>query len=322
VTKRCEVCQSLLDEEDLFCSNCGTEAPKPEPVERPPDGNRVATYNFTCNSCGAAMSYDASAQGLRCPFCGSVEMVAQSDVRILAPQKVVPFRVAREEAVAAMRRWLGRGFWRPGRLAQEASVVTMTPVYVPYWVFEARTHTHWTADTDRTPPGARGDWYPLAGEHHGQYSGLLIGASGALTPGETTDLCPFDLAAAVPPEQVDLENITVEQFSLLRKYARPMAREGLEQSEAEACRAAYVPGGARNVHVNVLVEGMASVPVLLPVWIMAYRFRDRVFRFLVNGQSGRATGRAPTSWLKVVTAILLFLLAALALAALASLAAH
>ena len=24
---KCAVCQALLDEEDLFCSNCGTEAP-------------------------------------------------------------------------------------------------------------------------------------------------------------------------------------------------------------------------------------------------------------------------------------------------------
>lgn len=310
---KCEVCQSLLDEEDLFCANCGTEAPKPAEQPRPRDSNRLATYNFTCSGCGASMSYDASAQALRCPFCGSVNMVAQADAKILAPQWVVPFRLKRDEAQAVMRRWLGRGFWRPGTLAQEAAVVKMVPVYVPYWVFQAQTHTYWTADTDRTPPGARSDWCPLAGEHHGQYSGLLVGASGALTAGETAELCPFDLSTAVPPDGVDLENITVEQFSVPRKYARPLACEGIEQSEAQACQVAYVPGRARNVHVNVRIEGMASHPVLLPVWIMAYRFRDRVFRFLVNGQTGRATGQAPTSWTKITVAILITILAILLL---------
>jgi DNA-directed RNA polymerase subunit RPC12/RpoP len=313
MNSKCEVCQSLLDEEDLFCPNCGTEAPKPPTESRPPDTNRLAKTNFTCSGCGASMSYDASAQALRCPFCGSVDMVAQSDAQILAPQWVMPFRLKREEAEAVMRQWLGRGFWRPGSLAQEAAVVKMTPVYVPYWVFQARTHTHWTADTDRTPPGARSDWYPLAGEHHGQYNGLLVGASGALTAAETGELCPFDLSAAVAPDQVDLENITVEQFSVPRKYARPLARDGLEQSECETCQATYVPGRARNVHANVLIEGMASYPVLLPVWVMAYRFRDRVFRFLVNGQTGRATGHAPTSWLKILTTALLVILGLLGL---------
>jgi hypothetical protein len=43
--------------------------------------------------------------------------------------------------------------------------------------------------------------------------------------------------------------------------------------------------------------------MLLPVWIMAYRYQDDVFRFLINGQTGRATGKAPVSWRKIVAAI-------------------
>lgn len=301
---KCEVCGSLIDEEDLFCANCGTEAPKREEREgAPADSARVARHNFECSGCGASMSYDAGAEALGCPFCGSVDMREKQDARILAPSRVVPFRLSREEAEAAMRAWLGRGFWRPGDLAQEANVVKMTPVYVPYWVFEATTHTYWTADTSQTPVGARGDWYPLSGEHRGHYAGMLIGASGALTPSETAAICPFDLSAGRPPEEVDLENVTVEQFSLARKYARPLARQGLEQSEAATCESRYVPARARNVHVNVRIESMASEPVLLPVWIMAYRYRDRLFRFLLDGQTGRATGQAPVSLNKILIAV-------------------
>jgi DNA-directed RNA polymerase subunit RPC12/RpoP len=301
---KCEVCGSLLDEEDLFCPNCGTEAPQPEKEdEGAADSARTATHNFDCSGCGASMSYDARAEGLRCPFCGSSEMVQKRDAKILAPRRVVPFTLARDEAEATMRQWLGRGFWRPGDLAQRANVVKMTPVYVPYWVFRAETHTYWTADTSQTPSGARGDWFPLSGEHRGSYSGLLIGASGALTPAETAQVAPFDLATGVPPEEADLENVTVEQFSLPRKYARPLARQGLEQSETAACQRDYVPGKARNVHVNVRIEQMASEPVLLPMWMTAYRFKDRVYRLLVNGQTGRTTGQAPTSMAKILAAV-------------------
>jgi hypothetical protein len=67
----------------------------------------------------------------------------------------------------------------------------------------------------------------------------------------------------------------------------------------------YVPGRARNVRVNVRLEGLSSRPILLPVWVMAYKYRETVYRFLVNGQTGRATGHAPVSWKKmiIVTAI-------------------
>ncbi len=219
---RCSVCTSLLDEEDLFCANCGTECP---PRERPnaaqDRATRTSRDNFECSGCGASMSYDASAKSLRCPFCGSLDMVARPDIAVLNPSTVVPFRFEQSEALARLREWLGKGFWRPGALARQAAVVKITAVYVPYWVFQAQTHTFWTADTNQTPPGARGDWYPLSGEHHGSYAGVLVGASGALTAQETAALQPFDLDSGVPAAQVDLDNVVVEQLALPRKYARP-----------------------------------------------------------------------------------------------------
>jgi len=39
--------------------------------------------------------------------------------------------------------------------------------------------------------------------------------------------------------------------------------------------------------------------VLLPVWISAYRYRDKVYRFIINGQTGEVSGESPKSWWKV-----------------------
>jgi len=302
--QKCEICGALIDEEDLFCANCGTEAPRAQQVAGEL-GSRETTHNFQCRGCGASMSYDASEKTLRCPFCGGDGLDRQENAKVLAPNRVVPFRLSREQAEQQLREHLGRGFWRPGDLAQAAQVTKMTPVYVPYWVFQAQTHTYWTADTSQTPVGARGDWYPLSGEHRDSYAGLLVGASGALTPAETSALCPFDLAGAVVPQQVDLENATVEQFGVQRKYARPLARQGLQNLEASAIQQRYVPGRCRNLKVNTRIENLASEPMLLPVWMMAYRYKDRLFRFLVNGQTGRATGQKPTSTQKILLAVIL-----------------
>jgi predicted RNA-binding Zn-ribbon protein involved in translation (DUF1610 family) len=298
---KCTVCGALLDEEDLFCANCGTEAP------RSADSNQagatfVATYNFECQGCGASMSYDASAQTLRCPFCGSEKLEGQHDVKMLRPQSVVPFAINEQDALARLRHWLGSSFWRPGDLAQAAVVTTLTQVYVPYWVFAARVFTYWTADTSQTPPGACGDWYPLSGENRASYGGLLVGGSSVLTPAETSAICPFDLAQAVPPEQVDLNNVVYEQFRVQRKYARPLAQAELEDLERQAC-AKFVFGRCRNLKANVRTEGLTGEPTLLPVWIMAYRYRNRLFRFLVNGQTGQCTGSAPTSYSKIAAVV-------------------
>jgi DNA-directed RNA polymerase subunit RPC12/RpoP len=283
---------------------------------------QTSTHNFVCDGCGASMSYDASARTLRCPFCGSLGLSKQEDSKSIAPQRIVRFAVDHQRASAILRQWLGRGFWRPGDLANAAEITKVSAVYVPYWVFQARTHTYWTADSNQVPFGARGDWVPVFGEHHGAYQGLLIGASGVLTPQETSDLCPYDLSAAEPTGNVDTDNVIVEQFRVQRKYARPLAHQSLENLDRNACQH-YVPGRCRNLRVNVLQEGLTSEPLLLPVWMMAYRYRDRVFRFLINGQTGRASGQAPVSWNKILGVIaiagLFVLLVFLAMAIVAAL---
>src|SRR3954453_22040750 len=112
---KCSVCGALLDEEDLFCANCGTEAPQAEALDKA--HTQLATHNFQCQGCGASMSYDASAQTLRCPFCGSTKLEEQKDAKTLEPEFVLPFVLSESEALRRLREWLGRGFWRPGDLA-------------------------------------------------------------------------------------------------------------------------------------------------------------------------------------------------------------
>lgn len=306
--ERCATCGALVDVEDLFCPNCGTEVPERQAARAP----RLATNarNFECRGCGATMNYDAEARALKCPFCGSVDLAEDASRGLLAPELVVPFAFDRAEAEGRLRAWLGSSFWHPNDLREAAALTELRPVYVPFWIFETTVSTHWTADTDRTPPGARGDWSPLAGHVGRTYNDLWVPAGGGLSPAEVWAILPFDTTAAVPPDQVDLESVTVEQFAVPRRYARPLAQERLETLEAEAV-AAEVPGRSRNVHVNVLMQGSTSRPALAPVFVMAYRYREAVYRIVLNGQNGRITGNAPFSWAKVASIVGLVVLAVL-----------
>lgn len=301
ILTKCEICGGNLDEEDLFCSECGTEAPKRE-KQSAPLVQALSTHNFTCEGCGASMSYDARAQTLRCPFCGSEKLKQEEDQNTLKPRWVVPFAIREADATTALRAWLGKGFWRPGDLAKAAVVTKMTPVYVPYWVFSATTFTYWTGDTSATPVSTHSGWYPVSGKHQGSYENVLVGASGALTAAETQAICPFDISQGVAPEKIDLENAICEQFRVQRKYARPLVRSQIEDLERKFC-SSYIQGNSRNVHVNVRIQDLTSEPILLPIWIMAYQYQGRLYRFVMNGQTAKSTGQAPTSVAKVAGAI-------------------
>ena len=44
--------------------------------------------------------------------------------------------------------------------------------------------------------------------------------------------------------------------------------------------------------------------LLLPVWLLAYRYRERVFQVLVNASTGEVDGERPYSAWKIATAII------------------
>lgn len=300
---RCTICRCQIDDEELFCSNCGTEAPVAktdltgQSVQIPK--HQRSLHSFQCSGCGASMSYDASAQSLRCPFCGSTALEENRDSRTLRPTHVIPFVLDAQTSQNVLREWLSKGFWRPGKASSEATVNELTNVFVPFWVVSSQTRTDWTGDSSQPPRYSRSGWYPVTGEHQGSYSSVLVNASSILSQGEIQGVSPFDFRSAVPPDDVNLDHVIVEEFRMPRKYARPIARAMIEELERATCRR-YVPGNSRNMHVNVQLSSLHSEPVLLPLWILVYRFRGRPYRVLINGQSGRIAGEAPFAYGKLI----------------------
>lgn len=310
---RCEKCREFLDEGDLFCPSCGHEAPGHEQDE--PAG-RIQVHRFECTGCGATLTWELEAQGLQCAFCGREALEKREPVSVPAPRLVVPFQIDRERAWTMFREWLGRGFYRPGDLLLESKVTEMRSVYLPCWAFSVECHLYWTADSNFTPPGAKADWAPHFGEHLTRYTHRLVAASGALTAHEIGKLGNWSLDRAVPYAPELLRDTPAEAFSLTRKRARAYAFASFEQQVRADCTP-QVPGSRkRNLKVNPLYTGAEAWPVLVPVWILAYEYRKRRYRFLINGQTGQVEGTAPVSPWKVlaVVGVVVLLLVLLVLA--------
>jgi DNA-directed RNA polymerase subunit RPC12/RpoP len=307
----------LIDLEDLFCAGCGRETPPPAGDDGGGGGDRGRAsrvedgfVGFQCESCGASVTYDADRQGLRCAFCGSVSMAREeAPTGRIQAERFVPFEVSREDAERLFRAWIAKGLFRPFGIRSLARLVSIEPLYLPFWRFRAETHTYYAGDSSRTPPGARADWCPVFGERSGSVENVLVGATGALSASELEALEPFDFSRRRPYHREELKGHGVEDFGLGRRGARPRARAAMLRVEKALC-AAEIPGRSRNVGVNTIFTNLRSEPVLLPIWINAYRYKEETYRFIVNGQSGRASGTAPVSYLKLA----LVALAALALA--------
>lgn len=269
-----------------------------------------------CEQCGACTTVAGKDKTARCAFCAS-ELVSESDAREqITPTCVIPFKIEKEEAAKSFRTWI-RGLWlRPNDLKRMAKVAAIDGVYTPFWTFDAQAESRWRAESGyayqesqsyndhegkrRTRQVTKYRWQNSQGQREAFYDDLLVCASKGLERDLVRRLEPYNTTTELVPYKPEyLAGWSAEQYALEPKQAWAMARQDLEDREY-AASGDEVPGDKhRGLQVTTKLSEVSWKHVLLPVWIAAYRYNGKSYRFLVNGETGEVSGEAPFSYWKL-----------------------
>ena len=334
-TRACEQCGGPVERWDRFCPSCGA----PQEVETPAEEAVPQQRHFRCKNCGAEVAVDPDQRSYVCAFCDStyvVEFSPETSGR-QSPEFVIGFSVTHDQAMEKFRTWLTSNSWfRPGDLIMAEVAEKLRGVYLPFWSFSMlaqstwsasigeywyRTETYTTTENGKTVTKTRQvretEWWNLAGQHHNYYSGYLVSGSRGLPQGQAERIKPFHLAALRRYQPFFLAGWLSEEYSVERDDALVACQQVFRQWE-EKDVAADLPGDTySNLQVSTWFDRVGSDLVLLPVYLLSYRYRDKLYRFLVNGQTGKVAGDKPLSWRRISVAVTVgvALAAAVALAA-------
>ena len=91
---------------------------------------------YSCPSCGAELICDETTAATSCPYCGNPTVVPGKFAGALKPEYVLPFKLAKEDAVKALKaHYKGKPFL-PKAFSAENHVQEIKGVYVPFWMFD------------------------------------------------------------------------------------------------------------------------------------------------------------------------------------------
>ncbi|MCA9661288.1 MAG: zinc ribbon domain-containing protein, partial [Myxococcales bacterium] len=291
----CGRCHSPIELGDLRCAVCGL----PTPAELA--AAVVTKIEFLrCEGCGAAVSYDVKAQAPKCSFCDSVMHVETPEDPVEEARASLPFAIDDEAAKVGLRAWLGTlGFFRPSDLQSAATIGELKPLWWVGWVFDAEVLVSWAADSE--VGSRRSRWAPHAGQREVHFRKVLVPASRGLTSDECRAIADgYRLASQGPPPE-PRPGVLVERFDVQRSAARAVIAEALERAAAGQA-AEWVPGSRlRKLRIAVLPKRLTSDRLAFPAYVLAYRYRGKLYRAVVNGQNaGVVTGKAPYSLAKIL----------------------
>ncbi len=345
----CETCGSDMRFDPgadlLVCDHCGHSEPPAgrEPGARAPQPIRELDFQAAlradlpavemedsrtsdCSNCGARVALGRDIHATVCPFCATPLVTDTGTSRQIKPGGVLPFVLAEDQARGAMTDWLGRLWFAPGGLQDYARKGRkMDGIYVPYWTFDADTRSSYSGErgtvyyeSRRVTRNGKTEtvrvqkvrWRRAAGRVARFFDDVLVLASRSLPKKYTDALEPWDLTALEPYQPEYLAGFSAEGYQIELEDGFTEARAIMDRQIQRDVRF-DIGGDRQRIHnVDTSISDVTFKHVLLPVWLAAYKFRGKTYRFVVNGQSGRVQGERPWSAWKIAAAVILGLMVA------------
>ncbi|UYV37797.1 TFIIB-type zinc finger domain-containing protein [Rhodobacteraceae bacterium D3-12] len=326
----------------LICDHCGSEEPindsDPDaPVIRELDfraaidaqlpAQEIEELRFSrCPNCAAQIEFDANTHATECPFCATPVVTDTGTHRQIKPRGVLPFALDEGKSREALTDWLGSLWFAPNGVQDYARKGRkMQGIYVPYWTFDADTKSSYRGQRGTvyyvtrtvTRNGKKVQqrvqkirWTSVSGRVARWFDDVLVLASQALPKRYTDALEPWDLSALEPYSPEYLAGFRAEGYTVELPQGYDEAREKMARVIERDVR--FDIGGDRQRvdNVDTTVSDVTFKHILLPVWMAAYKYRGKTYRFVVNGRTGRVQGERPWSAWKITFAVILGLIVA------------
>jgi LSD1 subclass zinc finger protein len=280
--------------------------------------------NIKCDACGAQTTFDPGVVSGSCPFCGTPQVVKKASLNTtFRPRSVLPFMVNLDSAYGGFRQWLKKLWFAPNKLKDSARQDSFTGLYIPYWTYDAKTasdyrgqrgddyqerQSYTTVENGRTVTRTRmvtkTRWSRRSGHVDCVFNDVLVAASRSLPDKHVRSLEPWHLGKLVPFDESYLSGFRTESYQIDLKEGFALAKQIIDKGIEGAVKKDI--GGDRQIieALRTLYNNITFKHILLPIWISAYRFNNKTYRFLINGCTGEVQGERPYSWVKITLFIL------------------
>ena len=172
-----------------------------------------------------------------------------------------------------------------------------------------RVITHTVRRNGRTYTETRTvtDWYPVFGTKEQYTDDHLVPASKKVDKKMFGELAPFSTKMMTHYEPAYLAGLSAERYDVGPSDAFRTVSRRAESAMERRILSSLGYDTYRGMSYRHRYRRVTFKEILLPVWRSSYDYHGKSFSYLVNGETGRTSGRYPVSFLKVAIAVLLSL---------------
>lgn len=293
----------------LSCHSCGRE----DAIETFSEDLMTATFSgdevreYECNNCGGVIITDADTTATTCSFCGAGVVLKDRLSGVLAPAKVIPFSISKEEAVKTFRAWCKNGRFSPQGFMTADRIKGITGMYVPFWLYDLNNKIQVHADCTKVRTYSKGDYiytetsfFDVYRDLNLDYVKVPVDASEKMDDQLMDKLEPYDYNELKSFKTPYLAGYIAEKYNYDDDELFTRVKEKMSNfidKYISSTISGYTTVSYRKKQINT--KKVQARYVLLPVWLVAYDYENAEHMFAMNGQTGKVVGKPPVSFGKV-----------------------
>ena len=261
----------------------------------------VVLSNYSCPSCGAEISGDDTLGSTVCPYCGNSTIVKEQFEGTLQPDYIIPFKLNKQAAMEAFEADFKNAPFLPDSFKNKKKIEEMAGVYVPFWMFDCDCEAavsynaeRVTAWSDANYNYTKTDYYRLFRSGSIGFANIPVDGSQKVDNTYLEAVEPFNYEDAVAFSGAYLSGYLADRYDVSAEESIERANERVKNSTIQAFNdttslyTAVIPESSRVAFSNGKIRYS-----LLPVWMLNIKYMDKMYKFMINGQTGKVVGEYP-----------------------------
>ena len=300
----CEYCGNTFDIDTVRAFN---ESQKPqdaeefqweqEQTEQFSEDEESTLRAFQCPSCGGEILCDENTAASFCPYCENPTIMPTRLSGGLKPDGVIPFKTGKEDAKAAFLRLCKGKPLLPRGFTSEQRLEKITGMYVPFWLYDC------AADFSGSYKATRIHTWSDSKYEYTKTDHFLLKRDAA------ADFVGIPMDGSPTMEDAYLTGYLADKYDVPSENGEPRVRQRVDAAMDDRLQSTFV-GYSSVVPTSrqLNIKHNRARYVFFPVWILNTKYKDKIYTFAMNGQTGKMTGAFPicpkktAAWFAGVTA--------------------
>ena len=271
---------------------------------------------YSCPNCGAQIIADPNTSTTSCVYCKNTAILKDKLQGEFNPNYVIPFKFTKEDAINAFKK-LGKGkILMPKAFNDKNNINEMSGIYIPFWLYDYDADGVIEADCKRITTWRSGNY------RYTKTDTYLVTRGGTMSferiPVDGSKRFENDIMNSIEPfEYKDLKEFNYSYLSGFLSEKYDVTKDEAMNEAIGRAKNSFIEEMKKDiVGYNTVVPTKDSINlnnkndcyVLLPVWMLNIKYKDKIYTFAMNGQTGKLIGNIPIDKKKaVIIWILLFI---------------